>query len=229
VFILLAVFETVLFVLNVIPAAFSFAANQGKGAPSAGYANNSFTVDAGTPSPNIYWLFMDGMLGFEGMERLFGDRQAEFAAALAGQGFVINRNAGFEAFHYTGRSTAILMSPGWYDREFLPLLATVNIDDYRDKEKKLGNINPMAARWNNELLGAFRSKGYTVYSVSDLGLYSHTLIYNSADTVFYKDMALRNLDYRFFNEYIQFCLLNELLRICLAPWRLTGYGKRAWA
>jgi hypothetical protein len=167
VFMLLAVFETVLFILNAVPAGLALAANPGKDAPSFAA---SVTIDAETPSPNIYWLFMDGMLGFEAMERLFGDRQEAFAAALEGYGFRINRNAQFEVFHSTKRATAALMSPGWYDSESLPLLRTVNLDDYRKKEKKLGRLNPLAARRNNELLRTFRAKGYAVYAISALGV-----------------------------------------------------------
>ncbi|MDR2097760.1 MAG: hypothetical protein LBP37_04490 [Spirochaetaceae bacterium] len=186
VFMLLAVFETVLFILNAVPAGLALA---GKDAPSAG---SSVTIDAETPSPNIYWLFMDGMLGFEGMERLFGDRQEAFTAALEGYGFRINRNAQFEVFHATVRATAALMSPGWYDSEFLPLLRTVDLDDYNDKEKKLGNVNPLAARRNNELLRAFRAKGHAVYTISGLGIYLYTSFHETADGVFYENKLLRN-------------------------------------
>jgi hypothetical protein len=215
VFILLAVFETVLFTLNAIPAASSLAANKDRG---ASYGGKLFTVDTETPSPNIYWLFMDGMLGFEGMERLFGDSQDAFAAALAGQGFLINRNAQFEVFHVTARATAALMSPAWYDREFLPILNTVNLDDYNDKEQKLGGINPLEARRNNELLGAFRAKGYMVYSISETRLYQHTVFNEMADVMFYENKLLRTVDRRVFYSYIQFLSLNNLLAEALAPW-----------
>jgi hypothetical protein len=225
VFILFSVFETVLFALNAVPAVLALAANRDSGTPPAGV---SFTVDEETPSPNIYWLFMDGMLGFAGMERLFGDPQEAFAAALEGYGFRINRNAAFEALHSTGRSTAVLMSPGWYDREFLPLLRTVNLDDYSDKEKKLGKINPLAARRNYELLRAFQTKGYTVYPISILGTYFHTSFHETADGVFYENKLLRNSgpfaqtneQMLFFNRYIQFILLNNLLSETLAPWSI---------
>jgi uncharacterized membrane protein YhaH (DUF805 family) len=217
VFMLFAVFETVLFILNAVPAAAALAANPGKDASPTG---TSFTVDVETPSPNVYWLFMDGMLGFEGMERLFGDRQEAFAAALEGQGFRINRNAQFEVFHATQRATAALMSPAWYDREFLPLLRTVNLENYHDKEKKLGKVNPLAARRNNELLRTFRAKGYTVYTISDWGLYLHTSFSEIADTIFYENKMFRNPDRKFLDVYLQFYNLNNLLTSALAPWPL---------
>jgi hypothetical protein len=223
VFMLFAVFETVLFALNAVPAVLALASNLDQDAPSA---KASFTIDAETPSPNIYWLFMDGMLGFEGMERLFGDRQEVFAAALAEQGFRINRNAQFEVLHATQRATAALMLPGWYDKEFLPLLRTVNLDDYDDKEKKLGNINPRTARRNNELLRAFRTKGYAVYTICEWELYLHTSFHEIADGVFYENKLLRNSDRRtktnelmFLNGYIQFISLNSLLGNSLELWR----------
>jgi drug/metabolite transporter (DMT)-like permease len=74
VFILLAVFGTVLLTINGIHAVFlitqKLITQNKENVPAAG---NTFAVNFETPSPNIYWLFMDGMLGFEGMERLFGD------------------------------------------------------------------------------------------------------------------------------------------------------------
>jgi hypothetical protein len=217
VFMLLAVFETVLFILNAVPAGLALAAKADKGAPPTGA---SFTVDAETPSPNIYWLFMDGMLGFEGMERLFGDRQEAFAAVLEGHGFRINRNATFEALHSTIRSTAILMSPAWYDREFLPVLDTVNLNNYNDKTRKLGYINTLRARQNNELLQAFRAKGYTVHTISDLGLYLHTYFSEIADMIYYENKLLANANHKIFTSFIQFNSLNSLLNEALGPWAL---------
>ncbi|MDR0525583.1 MAG: hypothetical protein LBG90_06900, partial [Spirochaetaceae bacterium] len=59
--------------LNVVPSVLLFAQNK-DGPKTADFGRPpSFTVDPGLPSPNIYWIFMDGMLGFKGMERLFGD------------------------------------------------------------------------------------------------------------------------------------------------------------
>jgi hypothetical protein len=214
-FILFAVFETVLLAINGIHAVLLFTQNRDRGAPLTDHA---FVVDAERPSPNIYWLFMDGMLGFEGMERLFGDSQDAFTEALAGQGFLINRKAEFEVFHYTGRATAALMCPSWYDGEFLPILRTMNLDDYHDKEKKLGKLNPLAARRNNELIRAFRAKGYTVNSISGIGLYLQSTIHETADTLFYENYLARNINRMYFTSYAQFLMLDSLLGTTMAPW-----------
>jgi hypothetical protein len=224
VFVLLAVFETVLLTINGIHAVFLVTQNR-EGAPAAvNTFTDTFTVDPETPSPNIYWLFMDGMLGFEGMERLFGDSQDAFAEALAGQGFLVNRNAEFEVFHSTKRATAALMCPSWYDEEFLPLLRTVNLDDYVDKEKKLSEIDPLSARRNNELIRAFRAKGYTVNSISVLWLYQHNSFYEITDALFYENRVLSDAGSNFFVSYPLFLSLNDLLNRTLAPWRIISGG-----
>jgi hypothetical protein len=219
VFILFAVFETVLLVFNGIQTAVLAVSNKDHNASLA--ESRTFTVDAQTPSPNIYWLFMDGMLGFEGMERLFGDSQDAFATALAGQGFLINRKAEFEVFHLTTRATAALMCPSWYDGEFLPLLRTLTPGDYQDKEKKLQWINPLAARQNNELIRAFQAKGYGVHSISGAVSY-FTNFHEIADIVFQENyMAYNdNNNSTFLTSLMQFLLLDQLLKDTLAPWRV---------
>ncbi|MDR2481467.1 MAG: hypothetical protein LBD07_04135, partial [Spirochaetaceae bacterium] len=67
-FLLIAVFETVLLTLNIVPATASFIAreNANRLSVSAVVPDEDFAVNPDAPSPNIYWLFMDGMLGFKG-------------------------------------------------------------------------------------------------------------------------------------------------------------------
>jgi hypothetical protein len=116
------------------------------------------------------------------------------------------------------------MCPSWYDGEFLPLLRTVNLDDYGDKEKKLEKIDPLSARRNNELIRAFRTKGYTVNSISDLWLYQHNSFYEITDALFYENRLLSDAGSNFFVSYPLFLSLNDLLNRTLAPWRIISGG-----
>jgi hypothetical protein len=163
---------------------------------------------------------MDGMLGFYGMERLFGDNQKEFTASLVEEGFQINRKAEFEVFHGTTRATAALMSPSWYDNEFLPILHSIDIDDYNAKQKALGNLNPLFARRNNELIRAFIAKNYSVNIISGEENYFITNFYETADNLFYNGKLILNPNVKLFVSYIQFNNLNSILGGSLAPWTI---------
>jgi hypothetical protein len=222
IFILIAVFETVLFAFNFIPGTFSFAANKDMRRPLPANVDDKSPPPpiVETPRPSIYWLFMDGMLGFDGMERLFGDKQEEFAAALIDKGFLINRKAEFEVFHGTTRATAALMSPSWYDNTLLPILSSINLDDYNAKQKTIENINPLFARRNNELIRAFSAKGYTVNIISSSGAYLHNDFYETSDNIFYDAKLISGDKQKLFVSYIKFRNLNSLLGDSLASWTI---------
>jgi hypothetical protein len=167
----LFVFWAVVFMLNAVP--------------SLGYAINSnikytgddknykteFTVDTSLPSPNIYWLLMDGMLGFKAMEHLFNDSQPVFTAQLTERGFVINREAQFEALHATVFGIPVLMSPHYYDTLFLPTLRNEDILDYKKKAKLRNSIGKFKksttlARIRNEFISALDRKGYRINAIN---------------------------------------------------------------
>jgi len=56
-----------------------------------------FNVDTHLSKPNIYWLHMDAMMGFDIIERYFNDPQTTLKKDLAERGFVINKSARLEA------------------------------------------------------------------------------------------------------------------------------------
>jgi hypothetical protein len=219
VYILIAVFETVLLVFNGAQSVYMAVKKSTSAAVSSGI-RREFNVNKDSPSPNIYWLFMDGMLGFEGVERLFGDEQKDFAAALKDRGFVINKDAEFEVFHATKRATAALFSPSWYDGEFLPLLKSINLDDYAEKEKKLKDLDPVEARKNNELILALRAKGYTINAVGQSDVFMHNNFYETADVLFYENGLLRNINEKKLFDYNTNALnLNTLIESVLACYK----------
>lgn len=75
---------------------------------------NEFEIDDTTPSPDIFWLHVDGMISFEAMEYHFGYSQADARSRLQELGFVIYENAEFAASN-TVLSVPALLSPDFYD------------------------------------------------------------------------------------------------------------------
>ncbi|MDR0221116.1 MAG: energy-coupling factor transporter transmembrane protein EcfT [Lachnospiraceae bacterium] len=83
-----------------------------------------FYIDPDLPHPNIYWLHMDGMVGFSAVERYFGDPQTELKNELHRRGFVINEDARLEA-SCTALALPCLLSPLFYDSYLGEKLAAV--------------------------------------------------------------------------------------------------------
>jgi cell division protein ZapA (FtsZ GTPase activity inhibitor) len=127
-----------------------------------------FNVNTSLPNPNIYWLFMDGMLGFNAMEHFFNDAQPEFIAQLTERGFIINREAQFEALQRTIHSISALMSPYYYDTFLSARLRSWDLDDYEQREKQRRSIKMKAdfACIKNELLSAFGKTGYQTFAIA---------------------------------------------------------------
>jgi hypothetical protein len=222
VFTLIAVFESVLLLLNIFPATIRFAAGEGVRGSSLSIKTSDFTVNPASPSPNIYWFFMDGMLGFKGMETLFDDRQAAFTAELEERGFLINRDAEFEVGHATMRATPALFSPAWYDTVFLPLLETVDLSDYEDKRRKIGKFDTTNGRANNEFITAFNAGGYMTYAINRSGLIH---FHNMFLATIKKHFAYRHIislkQPNLIFPYTQMIYLNFLLGEVIAPYTVT--------
>ena len=172
-----AVFEIVLFLIIFIQATGIYISKIIFSNSETNY-KTAFTISDNSPRPNIYWVHMDGMLGFNAMEYFFHDAQKEFETQLKERGFVVNRDAHFEANHYTTFAIPILMCPFYYDKIVLPLLKSINLSDLSNKRR---HFDQMAnsfnkARWNNELIGAFNAKGYQTGIITDsLGYYWHPI------------------------------------------------------
>jgi hypothetical protein len=89
------------------------------------HIKTEFNVDRRAPSPDIYWLFMDGMLGFETVERFFNEPQNELREGLKNRGFIIDEGAKLNAGG-TWSAMCALMFPNFYDNYFGELLADTN-------------------------------------------------------------------------------------------------------
>ena len=148
-----------------------------------------FSVDESLPSPNIYWLHADAMIGFEAMEYFFDDFQEEFMADLENYGFVIDTGAQFEAYHGTQTALPALFSPQFYDDYFVKVIE----ETYEGRMETLtsGSRYPIdmapfdAIRKSNELVEAFEQKGYTTATIGERDIYFYpttNYYYDCSDT-----------------------------------------------
>ena len=78
------------------------------------YIKQEFIVDENLPSPNIYWIHLDGMMSLETVERFWDLDLNSFREELAIRGFFIYENASLNA-GFTSAAMPALLSPGFYD------------------------------------------------------------------------------------------------------------------
>jgi hypothetical protein len=152
---------------------------------------------------------MDGMLGFKVMEHLFNDSQLEFTDQLTERGFIINRDAQYEALHSTFYCIPALMCPTYYDTYFVPMLKREK--NMRDNELK---ETSMLARVNNELILAFIKKGYQTSSIintySSLYYFSPNVLYLNKQKIINKQKMDITVHKKFDKLYSLFSLFNSI-------------------
>jgi hypothetical protein len=211
---IVAVFWLVMFTLNFIPATFSYVSD-GTQERSGTIVKTSFVVNGGSPSPNIYWFFMDGMLGFDAFDYLFHDSQMDLSNRLTERDFTINRGAQFETFHATINACPSLMSPCWYDTVMAPALASIDLNNYASKMsfkyKNQNSLGTIQARQKNELIAAFTAKGYQTNAIIPGGN-----IFLPSTTRFYvrgKDIRNNNIEVEKYNQIVEFDQLEELFYV----------------
>jgi hypothetical protein len=115
-----AVMLCLLFAFNFVPVALAVSAGENQRAYNEKTGKlpyeikTEFNVDPNLSRPNVYWLHMDGMMGFDAVERYFNDPQTTLKNNLAQRGFVINKGARLEA-SYTRIAVPAMTSPVFYD------------------------------------------------------------------------------------------------------------------
>jgi len=146
----------------------SLANPAGEGARTFYHVKQDFNVDYGLPRPDIYWLWMDGKLSFDTVERFFGDEQDDLRNQLALRGFVIDDGAMLNA----GRSwiaTLALFFPSFYDNYFGEILESTARDIiyterrsymYARTDADIGHL-PVRVHPYTELFHALKAAGYT--------------------------------------------------------------------
>ncbi len=166
-----------------------------------------FEAAQNAPSPNVYWIHCDAMLGFDAFETYFGDDQAEFAQGLAERGFSINRGAMLEAFHQTRYAVPALMCPSFYDSLLQPVL--------KDHETAMAQAPLLSldaldtARLKNETRLAFEQKGYLSQTFGSISIYYPPVsdrVYSTGDT----SAFLLETDERFKEKYLSVLEAGEL-------------------
>lgn len=171
---ILFAFWSVIIIINIILTVLYTINNHSKYIADDSNYKTEFIVDTSLQSPNIYWLLMDGMLGFKAMEHLFNDPQPEFNSQLIERGFIINKDAQFEALHTTANCIPALMCPKYYDIYFVPKLKFHNFID--NELTKSSN----SARVKNELILAFYKKGYKtscIVTLPDIYYFTPDVLY----------------------------------------------------
>jgi len=126
----IAVLLCLMFAFNFVPAAVMVSAGEQQRAYNKKTGElpykikTEFNIDPNLPKPNIYWLHMDGMIGFDTVERYFNDPQTALKNDLAERGFIINKSARLNA-GYTEVAVPAMTSPVFYDSYFADEFARV--------------------------------------------------------------------------------------------------------
>jgi len=167
----------ILFAFNAIP---SFISNWIMNSPSGFEQQSSaftirreFNVELALPSPDIYWIHVDGALGFDAMLEFFDDPQDELRQELNSRGFVINEHAYLYA-DVTDQAIPALFSPDLHD-SFLGeiLIATGNAlrdgtREYKVRRFREAGFSPAEhAAPYLELFHAFLQAGYRTVTIAE--------------------------------------------------------------
>jgi len=167
----IAVLLCLMFAFNFIPQALAVSAGEMQRAKNEITGElpykikTEFNVDPDLPKPNIYWFHMDGMMGFDAVERYFNDPQTALKNDLAECGFVINKSARLEAGG-TRIAVPAMTSPVFYDSYLGGELARVAQFTRTRREMSLKTV--MTAKGFSfadvypqiEILKAFSDAGY---------------------------------------------------------------------
>jgi len=177
VFLVLTVVLSGLFAFNFIPGLYRHIniTYQAREADTYKFKTD-FMVDPSLPSPDIYWLHMDGMLSFNAVEKYFGDSQETLKEELIKRGFVLNEDAVLLAGG-TYVAYGALLSPDFYDNYFKALLYETNHLEQRERMRLINNqmmINGMNIftdlPQNLEIIHAFIAADYTVRAFAELAI-----------------------------------------------------------
>lgn len=124
-----------------------------------------YTVDETLDSPNIYFFFMDGAMGLDVFDRYYQNETTSFRTAMEEQGFSFDSAAMLNAKHSTGIVMPAIFCPS-FDDSFLQKALAANPTMDRDTFMATYSKELNAAHCNNELLMAFRAKGYASYVIT---------------------------------------------------------------
>ena len=182
VFLTMSAVLLIMFVVNAAPAfyhnAFSsthIASEDGRIAHDrpAFTAKNTFEVDQSLPSPDIYWIHLDGMVSLSSFESFWGVCQNDVRYELRKRGFLINEEAYLRNAAGTKIALPMLLSPHIYDSylgiHLMNIQEGIGID-VRDELLPILDDDEVNIHvdiiMNNELFSALLWRGYMVHGVN---------------------------------------------------------------
>jgi hypothetical protein len=112
----------------------------------------SFTVDTALPHPNVYFVQTDAMVGFDTINRYFGDSQGTLKSELNNRGFVINDTAKLYAGG-TFIGVPMLTSPTFFDSYAKNIISGT---------KKLTNNSDKKIDVNTQFFEKFQEDGVAI-------------------------------------------------------------------
>ena len=193
-----------------------------------------FVVDESLPTPDIYWLHMDGMVSFATTEKYFNDPQYELKYELNKRGFIINEDAGFHAGR-TYVAVPALTCPDFYDSYLEALLTqdqhlerlyrgrSQEAQFKRDRLELDADIAPL-----NELFNAFITRDYRHIIISTevgYGLVPFDIFYQTCggdDEVFIQHQADNQEDKR----VVEFARLLGFTELIVPPTPMAFFSLR---
>ena len=157
------------FIINFIPALYSevlMGMLKPKNTEMPFKVKSDFVIDKTLANPDIYWIHMDGMMGFSAVEKYYGDSQETLKDELHKRGFILNEAAALHAGD-TMRALPCLLSPTLYDDylgdflsqiEHLPRHERLKLLEEKSKIDGVDYVNDIAMCL--ETFYAFLAKGY---------------------------------------------------------------------
>jgi len=138
------------------------------------YVRRDFYVSPHLPTPDVYWIHLDGMVSLSTFERFWGENQDHVRHELASRGFVIDEGAYLRNAAGTHVAVPMLLSPAFYDNYLGIILNALDEGFGEDVRWQLNAI--LAAdevclyydvATHFELLNAFLAAGYYVQGTTD--------------------------------------------------------------
>ncbi|MCL2247770.1 MAG: hypothetical protein FWC13_00715 [Oscillospiraceae bacterium] len=170
----------VIFVFNLVPGINHeiilqrAIAADGEGENATFYIKRDFYTSDSLPTPDIYWVHLDGMMSMETVERFFGVSQNSLREELEYRGFLVYPNAELNAGS-TRMALPALLSPAFYDSFFGELLDEYNELLTRETSVVVNDhLRQLGLRWDNistsyELLTALANRQYDLTILNSMG------------------------------------------------------------
>ena len=148
---------------------------------------HSAKVSSSLPSPNIYWIHCDGLLGIRSFQKYFHDSQDSFRNELRAKSFFIYDSAYLTANCSTKVAVTALMNPEFYDRFLIHHVQPERKDSWEFKNENLLAFYRLVA---NQFYRSFESKAYSV-AVVPYDPWTNSYVGKLSSMEEYKDIYLK--------------------------------------